>query len=397
MLVQLPIELQNYILACLDEPGNLAKVAVLSKHFHQLSLNNNTWQQLVEKKWNVTKFYNVPYQFDWKLYYREKIAIAQPLNWAPINKTPHPSPRQCHGAVALGSKMVIFGGHQIEGDNFNRRDDMWFFDSEQSSFSEIQTQGIRIPPISRHRMVNIEDRIYSFGGILHNREKLNSVFMFDPETLAWQELVVNNAPPEPRCDPVVVAYKHFIVVFGGSIKDLAFPSDVHVFDTKTLTWFQPSVTGTTPPSRIGCTAIVLKDKMYIYGGGDYNREQRKYIKMYYEMWTLDLLAWRWEYLEVKGEVPKISDFLNSFAVGNHIVVGGGWCTNPYAFDTITRTWSYLTNRDNIIVNNNDSSAVHIGKHVYYFGGYHNLYRHHLNALDIGHLDFLMEREKKIIE
>jgi N-acetylneuraminic acid mutarotase len=391
MLVQIPIELQHYIIGCLEQPSDLAKVALISKHFHQLSLNPSTWETLVEKRWNLTKFYNVSIQFDWKLYYREKESIAQPLTWNQINQTPHPSPRQGHGAVALGSKMLIFGGHQIEGDTFNRRDDMWLYDSEQSSFQEVHTQGIRIPPISRHRLVNINNRIYSFGGIVQNRQKLNSMFMFDPETLAWEELVVQNEPPEPRCDPVVVAYKHFIVIFGGSIKDLAFPSDVHVFDTLTNTWFQPSVTGVLPPSRIGCTAVVLRDKMYLYGGGDYNREERKYLKMYYEMWSLDLVNWHWTHLEAEGEVPKISDFLNSFVVGNHIVIGGGWCTNPYAFDTISRTWTLLPNRDNVIVNNNDASAVQIGKHVYYFGGYHNLYKHHLNALDIGHLDFLMDK------
>jgi len=392
MLVQLPVELQNYIICKLDSPTQLAKVAVLSRHFHGLSLDSNTWQNLIERKWNIKKFFNVPRKFDWKLYYREKESISQPLSWNQINNTPHPSPRQCHGAVALGSKMVIFGGHQIEGDNFNRRDDMWYFDSGNEEFYEIHPQGFHIPPISRHRLVNIDNRIYSFGGILHNRQKLNSVFMFVPETLSWEELAVQNAPPEPRCDPVVVAYNHYMVIFGGSIKDLAFPSDVHVFDTHTRCWSQPEVSGTIPPSRIGCTAVVLRDTMYLYGGGDYNREERKYRKMYTEIWTLDLVTWSWTYLEVEGNVPKISDFLNSIVLGNHIIIGGGWCSNPYAFDTISRTWTLLPNRNNITINNNDSSAVQIGNYVYYFGGYYNNYRHHLNALDIGHLDFLMNKK-----
>jgi N-acetylneuraminic acid mutarotase len=393
MLVQLPVELQNYIICLLESPTQLAKVAVLSRHFHGLSLNSNTWQDLIERKWNIKKFYNVPKKFDWKLYYREKESISQPLSWNQINNTHHPSPRQCHGAVALGSKMVIFGGHQIEGDNFNRRDDMWYFDSEQSEFYEIHPQGFRIPPISRHRLVNIGNRIYSFGGILHNRQKLNSVFMFDPDTLIWEELAVQNEPPEPRCDPVVVAYNHFMVIFGGSIKDLAFPSDVHVFDTVTRSWLRPQVSGMVPPSRIGCTAVVLRDTMYLYGGGDYNREERKYRKMYTEVWTLDLINWSWNYLEVEGTLPKISDFLNSIVVGNHIIIGGGWCSNPYVFDTISRTWTLLPNRNNVTINNNDSSAVQIGNYIYYFGGYYNNYRHHLNALDIGHLDFLKNTTK----
>jgi len=289
--------------------------------------------------------------------------------------------------------MVISGGHQIEGDNFNRQDDMWFFDSEHEEFYQVHPQGFQIPPISRHRLVNIDNRIYSFGGILHNRQKLNSVFMFDPETLIWEELVVSNEPPEPRCDPVVVAYKHYMVIFGGSIKDLAFPSDVHVFDTQSRSWFRPPVTGSQPPSRIGCTAVILRDTMYLYGGGDYNREERKYRKMYTELWTLDLVSWNWTYLEIEGILPKISDFLNSIVVGNHIIIGGGWCSNPYAFDTISRTWTLLPNRNNITINNNDSSAVQIGNYVYYFGGYYNNYRHNLNVLNIGNLNFKIKKKK----
>jgi len=49
MLVQIPIELQHYIIGCLEQPSDLAKVALISKHFHQLSLNPSTWQTLVEK------------------------------------------------------------------------------------------------------------------------------------------------------------------------------------------------------------------------------------------------------------------------------------------------------------------------------------------------------------
>jgi len=387
-MLQLPVELQNYLVVLLEEPEHIAKISALSKHFHKLSINPITWQLLVEKKWNISNFHKVPKGFDWKLYYREKVAMERPLTWNNINKDPHPSPRQCHGAVAVGDKMLIFGGHQIQGDSFNRQDDMWYFDPKNSEFQEVKTQGVKIPPISRHRLVVIDNRVYSFGGILHNRQKLNSVYMFDPGALTWEELSVKNEPPEPRCDPVVVAYKHSIIVFGGSIKDLAFPSDIHVFDTKTRTWSRPEVKGSVPPCRIGCTAAVVRDTLYLYGGGDYNKEERKYSKLFNEMWALDLATFTWSQLTAIGDLPKICDFLNCFVLGNHIVIGGGWCSNPYAFDTIAGSWSLLTNASESPVNNNDSSAVHIGNHVYYFGGYFNNYRHHLNALDVGHLGFL---------
>jgi hypothetical protein len=394
MFSVLPIEVQHYIVQKLDQPEDLAKVATLSKHFYNLSINSDTWQLLVQRKFNITDFYNVPKNVNWKLFYREKEAMSKPLSWNSISNesSTHPTPRHCHGAVAVGSKMLIFGGHQIEGTAFNRKDDMWYFDPATNEFQEIQPQGVRIPPISRHRLVVIENRVYSFGGILHNLQKLNSVFMFDPATLTWSELATKNTPPEPRCDPVVVAYKHQIIVFGGSIKDLAFPSDVHVFDTHTLTWSQPQISGDIPTPRIGCNGTVLRDTLFIYGGGDYNREEKKYNKLFDQIYTLDLISWTWKLLTVKGEVPKVSDYLNSFVVGNHIVIGGGWCTNPHAFDTLSRTWLQLPNSQSTTINNNDSSAVKIGNVVYYFGGYFQNYVHHLNALDIGHLNFLTENK-----
>jgi len=121
-------------------------------------------------------------------------------------------------------------------------------------------------------------------------------------------------------------------------------------------------------------------------------KKKKYNKLYDQIYALDLISWTWKLLTVKGEVPKVSDYLNSFVVGNHIVIGGGWCTNPSAFDTLSRTWSQLPNSQGTTINNNDSSAVKIGNTVYYFGGYFQNYVHHLNTLDMGHLNFLTENQ-----
>jgi len=103
---------------------------------------------------------------------------------------------------------------------------------------------------------------------------------------------------------------------------------------------------------------------------------------------LDLIRYQWSRVQAIGEIPKISDFLNAFVVGNHLVIEGGWYSEPYAFDTVARQWKHLSNKQTI--NNNDASATLIGDSVYYFGGYYNTYRHHLYKLDISHLSFLLE-------
>jgi len=290
--------------------------------------------------------------------------------------------------------MVIIGGHQMVDDRFQRQDDIWTFDTITQAFERLQPIENSPPALSRHRVVTLDDKVYSFGGILQDKKKLNSVFKFDPATLKWEELSVTGQIPQPRCDSVVVTHNRKLIVFGGSVQDLVFPSDLHVFDIDTQEWTQPTVRGEIPPARIGSTGVVIGDAMYLYGGGDYDKDQQKYTALFTEIWVLNLVQFEWSRVPTVGEVPTISDFLNVFVIGNHFVIEGGWYSEPYAFDTVGKRWRRLTTTtvDGSKVNNNDSSAVLIGNAVYYFGGYFNAYRHHLSKLDVSSLSFLLGGE-----
>jgi len=362
-------------------------------NFFRLAQSSNAWRLLANLRWGTDVFTKVPKHFDWKVYHREKCAFEQPFPWVSLdNIEPSPPPRQSHGATRVGNKLLIMGGHQINDDRFQRQDDIWTFDTVTQVFERLQPMDNNgPPPLSRHRIVSLDDKIYSFGGILQDKKKLNSVFKFDPVTLQWEELSVKGKIPQERCDSVVVAYHRKLIVFGGSVQDLVFPSDLHVFDIDTQEWTQPPVQGDVPPARIGCTGVVVGDVMYLYGGGDYDKNQQKYKTLFTEIWALDLVKFEWSRVPTVGEVPTISDFLNVFVIGNHLVIEGGWYSEPYAFDTVGKRWRRLTTttEDGSKVNNNDASATLIGNAVYYFGGYYNAYRHHLYKLDVSSLSFLL--------
>jgi len=206
MFLQLPEEVQSEIIRTFTSPTNLSTLALVSKYLYGLTHNSITWKLLVQKTWN-THFSYVPKNFNWKLYYREKSVIDQSLDWTSIDVEPHPPPRQSHGAAAIENKLIIFGGHQMIGESFQRQNDIWVYDTQTNLFEPITLKQGIIPAISRHRAVTIGNKIYSFGGILQNKQKLNSMFTFDFSTLVWEELQVLGEPPEPRCDPVVVTYK----------------------------------------------------------------------------------------------------------------------------------------------------------------------------------------------
>lgn len=297
-----------------------------------------------------------------------------------------PPPRQCHGVARLGEKLVIVGGHTIDDSGtYERKNDIWVFDTVNATFTEI-TPAKAPEPMSRHRMVTIGDKIYSFGGILSDLTKLNSLFTFDLKSNEWRELEVKGTPPTPRCGSVVQARGKDIIVFGGSVGDLIFTSDVHVFNTETATWSTPEVKGEQPSSRIGSVGLILHDKLYVYGGGAYDKELQRYREIYTDIWCLDLNNWTWEKIQTPG-VPPPTDVLNGFVVGNHIVIEG-WGITPHCFDTITRSWRKLDVQPNIY--DSDSSCSVVGDAAYFYGGYYHSYQHYMVKMDLSSLSFLLK-------
>jgi len=119
--------------------------------------------------------------------------------------------------------------------------------------------------------------------------------------------------------------------------------------------------------------------------------KKKYVTLFTDIWTLDLHTWEWSQVNAIGDIPKISDFLNVLVIGNHLIIGGGWYSDPYAFDTVSRKWKQLPNKNKLRVNNNDTSATLIGNNIYYFGGFFNTYKHHFYKLDLSHLSFLTNK------
>jgi len=132
---------------------------------------------------------------------------------------------------------------------------------------------------------------------------------------------------------------------------------------------------------------IIRNKLYLFGGGNYDKGLKRYLKMYCEVWTLDLSSWRWEEQHFSGTPPNVCDFLNIFTVNNHFYIEGGWYTNPWCYDTVTRTWTTLKVNEEGKYNNNDSSVALIDNRLIFYGGYFNIYRHHLVAVDLSPLMF----------
>uniref|UniRef100_A0A2K6EVR8 Kelch domain containing 1 n=1 Tax=Propithecus coquereli TaxID=379532 RepID=A0A2K6EVR8_PROCO len=113
-------------------------------------------------------------------------------------------------------------------------------------------------------------------------------------------------------------------------------NDVHVFDTKTQTWFQPEIKGGVPPQpRAAHTCAVLGNKGYIFGG---RVLQTRMNDLHY----LNLDTWTWSgRIPINGESPKhrswhtltpIADdklFLFGGLSADNIPLSDGWIHNYF--------------------------------------------------------------------
>eukprot|EP01128_Nolandella_sp_AFSM9_P011942 TRINITY_DN8828_c0_g1_i1.p1 TRINITY_DN8828_c0_g1~~TRINITY_DN8828_c0_g1_i1.p1 ORF type:complete len:444 (-),score=89.84 TRINITY_DN8828_c0_g1_i1:258-1547(-) len=405
-----PFEVSCLILAHLS-PYELCVSSTVCSLFGRIASMPSVWKGMCVKEFdldvNSTGFPNNSKRgqiFDWRLYYREKMAFTTSFEWkslAPFEPVPlegqehipAPSPprRARHGATAVDHRVVVTGGHvkSFTRQGFERKSDVWVYDTIAKSYEELTIQP-SLPRISRHSLVTVGNMIYSFFGILQDKTKLNSVFILDLEEKTWNEVATSGTPPAPRNDSVVKAFgDDKVIVFGGSLEGLIFPSDVYVFDCKTHTWEQPEVSGTPPNTRISCAGAVLNDRLYVYGGGFWDNTLSDYTSKYHDLWSLDLLTWEWSQPTFSGDLPvNLGVFCSMITVGNHLLIDGGReyiCRTDgvHLYDTIAQTWSKLA-YVGFSPNANSSSCTVIGTQAYVVGYYPSF------SLDLSPLDFVLK-------
>lgn len=92
---------------------------------------------------------------------------------------------------------------------------------------------------------------------------------------------------------------------------------VHIFDTHTMEWRNPTTVGQSPAPRSGHKAFIFRDSMYICGGSH---------SPDFDMWRLNLSTLRWTSVPFQGDLgncpPGIMQH-NVCLVGEKLLVWGG--------------------------------------------------------------------------
>lgn len=110
-------------------------------------------------------------------------------------------------------------------------------------------------------MVAVGDKIMIFGG--HGaRQRFNDLYILDAKTWTWNPQSTKGSKPNPRQNAAMVVEDNVMYIHGGRA-DLIF-DDMYVMSTVNFIWIKVHQTGLEP--RYGHTAKIMNNKFYIVGG-----------------------------------------------------------------------------------------------------------------------------------
>ncbi|KAL3132433.1 hypothetical protein ABBQ32_008991 [Trebouxia sp. C0010 RCD-2024] len=216
-----------------------------------------------------------------------------------------PVPRESHTATLVGSQMIVFGGHGDPGDEPAKGpttalsepylNDITVFDVNTHTWHTPDVQGARPPVRDSHAAVALGNRMVIYGGDC-GKEYLGDVWAYHVVHQKWQAFK-NKSGKEPgtRAGPVMVAVDAGLLMFGGVAGgDVPFapecwllqlgPSPLLGLKENEAWWSELVTDGGAPPGRFAHAAVGAGETMYMVGG--YAQDQ----KPLNDVWMLTVAA-----------------------------------------------------------------------------------------------------------
>ncbi|TKY84856.1 hypothetical protein EX895_005936 [Sporisorium graminicola] len=219
----------------------------------------------------------------------------------------------------------------------------------------------------RAHTANLCDEVLWLFGGCDNRGCFRDLWCFDTETMCWSKpKVTGDIPPARRAHSATMVNKRLFVFAGGDGPH--YFNDLYIFDTVSLRWSKPEVGGTAPSPRRAHTCNYYEGQLIVFGGGNG-------VGALNDVHTLDvndLSRLEWRELECSGKVPIGRGYHTSNLVDGKLIVIGG-SDGHMSFNDIhilrldTRTW-YQVKTDEIH-NRLGHTATQVGSYLFIFGGH----------------------------
>ncbi|KAI9057729.1 galactose oxidase [Trametes sanguinea] len=233
-----------------------------------------------------------------------------------------PSTRFGHGSTSAGSVVAIWGGDTVTASSHQLRtrvrydNGLYFLNLATREWTRVFVDGPSPSGRIGHTVTMIGPRIYVFGGQAYG-QYFNDIWCFDLAT-PWEQLdPPKGAPrPSPRSGHTCVAYKHHLIVFGGTDGKYHY-NDIWAFDTRSCTWSEYWCSGYIPAPREGHGSAVVGDVVYIFGGRGVDGANIGQLAAF------RIPNQRWYTFQNMGPEPAPRSGHGMVAVGSKIYVLGG--------------------------------------------------------------------------
>ncbi|XP_014345986.1 rab9 effector protein with kelch motifs isoform X3 [Latimeria chalumnae] len=193
-------------------------------------------------------------------------------------------------------KVLIVGGANPNG-SFS---DAFVIDLDTHEWDIPEWKGL-LPRYEHASFIPASDlnSLWVFGGADQSGNR-NCVQVLDLETGTWRSPKVRGTPPSARTfHTSTAAIGDKLYVFGGGDKgaDPVQDTQLHVFDTATLTWSQPEADRNPPAPRHGHVLVAVETKLFIHGG-------LSGVKFYNDMYCIDTEKQCWTLIRSESPLPS---------------------------------------------------------------------------------------------
>ncbi|XP_060613402.2 rab9 effector protein with kelch motifs [Anolis sagrei] len=230
-----------------------------------------------------------------------------------------PCPRVGHVSFHLPNNkkgtVLIVGGADPNG-SFS---DSYTLDLDAHKWSAPKWSGL-LPRYEQAAFIpeSQPTKLWVFGGASEGGNR-NCLQVLDLQTGTWEKPEVSGTPPSIRTfHTSTAAIGDRLYVFGGGDKgaDPVQDQQLHIFDSATLTWLQPEVSGQAPTPRHGHAMVAVGSRLFIHGGLASDT-------FYGDLFSIDITEMKWESLPSTGSIPGGRAAHSAVAFRDHLYIFGG--------------------------------------------------------------------------
>ena len=182
-----------------------------------------------------------------------------------------PLPRVGHAAVLVSNVFVLWGGDTKIRAEDKQDEALYLLNLNNREWTRVLAgSGSGPGPVGRygHSLSIIGSNLLVFGGQVET-SFFDELWRFDLNSLkstpTWQLIRPNSPGPARRTGHSAVVYRDRLYVFGGTDGNYHY-NDTWCFDFASQSWTELKCVGYIPAPREGHSACMVDDIMYIFGG-----------------------------------------------------------------------------------------------------------------------------------